>query len=51
MAADVQGLRKSFLAWGIKFQAAFNGIFSFEIVDHSYKDFINQNKYLQYRGT
>ena len=45
-----QGFRKSFSAWGLNFRQFSSG-FNFEIVGHSYKDFINKNKHVQHRCT
>ena len=43
----VQGFRKSFLAWGLKFKQFSAGI-NFEIIGHSYKDLINKNTHVQH---
>ena len=45
-----QGFRKSFSAWGLNFKQFSSG-FTFEIVGHNYKDFINKNKHVQHRCT
>ena len=49
LAGTYQGFQKTFSDWGLNFKQKSGPIWIFEILGHSYKNFISKNKYVHHR--